>query len=214
MTVHHDTDVFSEVKWIFFDIGSTLVDEEAAYNHRIMDMSAGTKISFEEADRKRIAFAKLGYDGNSKMISHFGWKKTPWHTEDEGLYPEAKPVLAFLHHKGYRLGVIANQSAGLTSRLEGWEILHCFQCVASSAEIGAAKPDPGIFRSALSMANCLPHQAVMVGDRLDNDIFPAKKLGMKTVWLRNGLAAYQTADMAKGAADLILDSLAEMTEYF
>ncbi|MBQ2455535.1 MAG: HAD hydrolase-like protein [Eubacterium sp.] len=24
----------------------------------------------------------------------------------------------------------------------------------------------------------------MVGDRLDNDIVPAKKLGMKTVWVR------------------------------
>ena len=26
----------------------------------------------------------------------------------------------------------------------------------------------------------------MVGDRLDNDIAPAKKLGMKTVWVRQG----------------------------
>ena len=29
------------IRWIFFDIGSTLVDEEEAYNHRIRDMIQG-----------------------------------------------------------------------------------------------------------------------------------------------------------------------------
>ncbi len=27
-----------EVLWVFFDIGSTLVDEQEAYDHRIRDM--------------------------------------------------------------------------------------------------------------------------------------------------------------------------------
>ena len=26
----------------------------------------------------------------------------------------------------------------------------------------------------------------MIGDRLDNDIIPAKKLGMQTIWFRQG----------------------------
>ena len=29
------------IQWLFFDIGSTLIDEEAAYDHRIRDMIAG-----------------------------------------------------------------------------------------------------------------------------------------------------------------------------
>ena len=36
------------------------------------------------------------------------------------------------------------------------------------------------------MAGCQAENAVMIGDRLDNDIAPAKKLGMKTVWIRQG----------------------------
>ena len=36
----------STVRWVFFDIGSTLVDEEAAYAHRIRDMIHGTAVTF------------------------------------------------------------------------------------------------------------------------------------------------------------------------
>ena len=40
------------------------------------------------------------------------------------------------------------------------------------------------------MADCRPENAVMVGDRLDNDIRPAKELGMKTIRIRKGIAVY------------------------
>ena len=50
----------------------------------------------------------------------------------------------------------------------------------------------------------------MVGDRLDNDIIPAKSLGMKTVWVKNGLAKYQDADLGKGVADHQISSLSEL----
>ena len=48
------------IRWIFFDIGSTLVDEEEAYNHRIRDMIQGTSVTFEQFWDKRIQFAKEG----------------------------------------------------------------------------------------------------------------------------------------------------------
>ena len=37
------------------------------------------------------------------------------------------------------------------------------------------------YHRALTAAKCLPDNAVMIGDRLDNDIAPDKKVGMKTV---------------------------------
>ena len=39
------------------------------------------------------------------------------------------------------------------------------------------------FEKAFKSAECQPHNSVMVGDRLDNDIRPVKALGMKTVWI-------------------------------
>ena len=50
----------------------------------------------------------------------------------------------------------------------------------------------------------------MVGDRLDNDIIPANALGMKTVWLKSGLAKYQSADLGNRVADYQIYKLSEL----
>lgn len=198
------------MKWIFFDVGSTLVDETEAYDHRAREMLAGTDISFEAFHEKRVELAKEGFDGNSAAISFFGLRKTPWHAEDEVLFPDTAETLDWLKARGYRLGIIANQVPGTAERLEGWGIGRYFDVIAASAELGAAKPDPEIFRKALSLAGCRAEEAVMVGDRLDNDIIPAKALGMTAVWIRKGLAAYQTSEIP----DHVIDSLGDLKELF
>ena len=86
--------------------------------------------------------------------------------------------------------------------------------IAASAELGIAKPDKLIFEKALELAGCQPSDSAMVGDRLDNDISPAKKLGMKTVWIRKGLSAYQNVDFGKKIADWVIDDLSELKEIF
>ena len=67
------------IRWIFFDIGSTLVDEEKAYKHRIRDMIQDTSVTFEQFWDKRIQYAKAGYNGDQKAIEYFALNKTPWH---------------------------------------------------------------------------------------------------------------------------------------
>lgn len=198
------------IKWIFFDVGSTLVDETEAYDHRVRDMIAGTNISFEEFDDTRIALAQQGLDGNSAAIKYFGLTKTPWHSEDEVPYSDVYSTLAALCDKGYKLGIIANQKLGTTERLESWGLCQYFDVIAASAEIGYAKPDKEIFEKAFEIAECIAGESVMVGDRLDNDIIPAKAIGMKTVWVRNGLAQYQDTELGEGVADYQIGSLSEL----
>lgn len=173
-------------------------------------MISGTNITFEEFDDARIAFAKQGLDGNSAAIKHFGLTKTPWHSEDEVPYSDAHSTLAALCDKGYRLGIIANQNVGTAERLEYWGLRKFFDVIAASAEIGYAKPDKKIFEKALEMAMCRAEESVMVGDRLDNDIIPAKALGMKTVWIKNGLAKYQSTAFDNGVADYQIHKLSEL----
>lgn len=198
------------IKWIFFDVGSTLVDETEAYDHRVRDIIAGTDITFQEFDDMRIALARQGLDGNSAAIKHFGLTKTSWHSEDEVPYPDAKSTLAALIQMGYKLGIIANQKLGTAERLENWGLRQYFDVIAASAEIGYAKPDKRIFEKALEMAGCTARESVMVGDRLDNDMIPAKALGMKTVWIKNGLAQYQSEELGKDIADVQIASLSEL----
>ncbi len=59
---------------------------------------------------------------------------------------------------------------------------------------GMKKPDLRIFRLALEQAGCNPQNTIMVGDRLANDIVPARQLGMKTIWVRQGFAKYQSVE--------------------
>lgn len=203
-----------ETKWLFFDIGSTLVDETKAYDHRALDMLENTDITFWEFNQKRIELSKQGFDGNSKAIRYFGLTKTPWHTEDEELFDDVFETLDALKERKYKLGIIANQVSGAEERLKAWGLLNYFDVIATSAELGVAKPDRMIFESALKSAGCHPRNAIMIGDRLDNDIIPAKAIGMNTVWVRRGLAIYQSVDLGERVADWIIDDLSDLKEIF
>lgn len=201
-------------KWIFFDVGTTLVDETEAYNHRIREAIRGTDITFEQFQEKRIFFAKQNLKGDLEAIKYFGLEKTPWHKEDEVLYPDAEDVLRYLCDQGYNIGVIANQSSGTAERLENWGLLKYIDVVAASAELGVSKPDGAIFGKAFEMAGCTAQESVMIGDRLDNDIIPAKRLGMKAIWIRQGFAIYQNPFISEYQPDYIVDSLSELKGVF
>lgn len=198
------------IRWIFFDIGSTLVDEEEAYRHRIRDMIQGTSVTFGQFWDKRIQYAKEGYNGDQKANEHFGLNKTPWHSEDEFPFDDCEETLRILCDRGYQLGVIANQKPGAKDRLDAWGLGRYFSVIASSAELGVSKPDKEIFLQALAMAKCRLENAIMVGDRLDNDIRPAKELGMKTIRIRKGLAIYMKPSCEAEIPDYTVDSLSEI----
>ncbi|MBQ2954081.1 MAG: HAD-IIIA family hydrolase [Clostridia bacterium] len=200
------------LRWLFFDVGSTLVDESAAYDRRIREMIAGTGVSYEQFQRKREAFARQNRRGDLEAAAFFGLPKTPWHHEDEHPYPEAAEVLRALRGRGYRIGVIANQAAGTADRLRAWGLLEYIDLVIASAEAGVAKPDPAIFRLALKRAGCAAAEAVMIGDRLDNDIAPAKTVGMRTVWLPQGPAVWHSVRREAERPDVRVEGLRGLLE--
>ena len=139
------------IRWIFFDIGSTLVDEEEAYHHRIRDMIQGTSITFEQFSEKRIQYAKEGYNGDQKAIEQFGLSKTPWHSEDEVPFDDCEETLRALCDRGYQLGIIANQKLGAKDRLDAWELGRYLSVIASSAELGEC-PTPFCGRTKARLA--------------------------------------------------------------
>ena len=171
---------FTDTQWLFFDIGSTLVDENKAYEHRIRDTIKNSDISYERFYNAMFDFAKQGLNAYNEAVHLFGLNRTPWHSEDEFLYPETVSTLDALS-KRYKIGIIANQLPGTHERLNKMGISEYIRLTVSSAETGVAKPDPAIFRLALEQANCAAENSVMIGDRLDNDIIPAKQLGMHTI---------------------------------
>ncbi|MGH2685532.1 MAG: HAD family hydrolase, partial [Actinomycetota bacterium] len=103
---------------------------------------------------------------------------------------DALPALA----SEYRLGVLANQETWIRDIMRRDGIDRYFDVWAVSAEVGVDKPEPGIFEYALREAGVGPERAVMVGDRLDNDIAAAKRHGLRTVWLLRGEAPDEPTD--------------------
>ena len=110
----------------------------------------------------------------------------------------------------YQIGVIANQSAGTEARLNQYGLDPFISLCFSSAEIGLTKPDPALFKMALDQAGCEPCEAVMVGDRIDNDLRPAKSLGWKTVRVLQGIARTQTPREPLEEADFTIGNLTEL----
>lgn len=55
-----------------------------------------------------------------------------------------------------------------------------------SADWNAAKPDAAFFRALLGVVPWDAEEIVYVGDRLDNDLKPAKSAGMRTAFILRG----------------------------
>lgn len=201
-------------KWIFLDVGSTLVDETEAFEHRLRDILPDSGITRERFEEKRLELAQTGADGNNAAIIFFNLVKTPWHSEDETPFEDSAETLEYLKNKGFKLGVIANQPLGTEQRLQKWGLLHYFDVIAASAELGVTKPDVRIFEKAFELAGCTATDSVMVGDRLDNDMIPAKSLGMQTVWIRKGIAAKQNVLLGKDFADFVIDEISDLKKIF
>lgn len=200
-----------ELAWLFFDIGSTLVDESRALESRVRETVEGSAVTFEQFYARMLEYARLQTRSYQAAADDFRLEKTPWRSQEERLYPEADELLAALSGK-YRLGIIANQSPGAEKRLEGWGIRHYFSVIACSAEEGVAKPNPEIFRRALARAGCPPQRAAMIGDRLDNDIAPAKALGMTAIWVRQGIGVSSEEREAATAPDFTVNALRDLRE--
>lgn len=201
------------IKWLFFDIGSTLVDESRAYDRRIRETIAGSGVSYEQFYEEMLRFYRQNKKGDLEAAKQFGLTVAPWHSEEEVLYPDAVSCLKALHSR-FSIGIIANQPLGTADRMEKMGLAPYLDRIISSAEEGLAKPDPAIFRLALERAGCRPEQAVMIGDRLDNDIAPAKQLGMTTIWVKQGFGGLSVPRTPEETPDFTVESLSDIPALF
>ena len=201
----------SDIKYLFFDIGSTLVDESECVKKRCEVIIESNNIDRQEFYDRVEECAKTDSYAVRTAALYYGAEIPRWYGELEKLYPDIKMILEILSQK-YKLGVIANQVAGTKDRLDNWGIGKCFDVVVASAEAGCAKPDLKLFNLALEQAGCKPNEAVMIGDRLDNDVVPAKQLGMKTVWVRQGFAKYQSISNETEKPDFIIDTIGDILD--
>jgi HAD superfamily hydrolase (TIGR01549 family) len=121
-------------------------------------------------------------------------------------FDDVDGTLGRLADDGYRLGVISNADHKLPHRIAQLDLSGYFDGIAYSWEVGAEKPDPRIFRTALQRLRVDANRAVHVGDSYEADVVGARGAGM-TPMLVDREGASRAADC------IVLGNLFEVTEH-
>ena len=84
--------------------------------------------------------------------------------------------------KNYPLFVLTNGFSDVQEiKISGSGLKHCFEQVITSEEAKAKKPDATFYQYALQQANCLPEEALMIGDHEKIDVWGAEQVGIPAI---------------------------------
>ena len=207
------------VRAIFFDVGETLVDEHRLYRDYAMRMDVTYEFfmaKIEEAMARRQPIrnvfdaVKPGFDFKAARAERDAEGKT-FVIGANDLYHDAAPALATLKARGYYIGIVGNQPASAEAMLRDSGLAADF--IATSEGWGVSKPDPAFFHKVIAAAGLDPGHIAYVGDRVDNDVVPARAVGMLPVLVRRGpWGRAQWSWPEAEQAHLKVESLTEIVE--
>jgi FMN phosphatase YigB (HAD superfamily) len=208
---------------MFLDLGWTLVDETGAHLQRLEELQRMTPGGFDisadaflaSCERHASRFADSPFWAAVADLSPesaaTSRESVRYDHSLERLYPGVEDLLERLQ-SFYHLGLIANQSAGARDRLNRFGIGRVFAVILCSAELGLSKPDARIFARAAGLARCSAAEATMVGDRLDNDIGPARSCGWRAIRVLQGFWKKQAARNPGETPDHTIAAIADLSE--
>lgn len=220
--------------FVFFDLGQTLIDEWQfidQFDGRFLEILNGFGARIDRRNYTAVRDSvirdrKIGHGSVRELIFNVcsllsppGYEKAvlsrlePEIKEARGqafkFSSDAPQTLEALDRIGIEMGFIANQSEDIVDIMEKSGLMQFFKVRIISDSVKFSKPDPRIFQLALEGAARPAGECIMVGDRLDTDICPAKSLGMKTVRYTNSLFSLQAPLQECEQADY---SAARLTE--
>ena len=180
------------IRAVWFDIGETLIDETREYGvwadwlgvpRHTFSAVFGAVVARGGDFTGGLGHFMPGFDlageRRKRIASGLGECLAA-----EDLYPDARPCLSNLKEAGYYIGIAGNQTvhAGELVRKLGLPA----DAIGMSEEWGVAKPSPAFFDRIIEESRLSPEEIAYVGDRLDNDIHPAMKMGLRAIWIRRG----------------------------
>ena len=184
------------LKAVVFDLEDTLVRtasyrpqlEEAlcrVYSARLHLSEQELRDEVERRSRRTFSRTKaLEELGVTRAQQYAVFEEEPLPQRIE-LTPGANEIVAALRERGLAIGVITNAPRRLSEQLvsrAGLDLGPGAVVVCPNADV-PPKPDPPIFKLALERLGFPPQQCMMVGDRVQVDLEPARALGMATCLL-------------------------------
>jgi len=223
-------------QWVFFDIGDVLFDENAQHQwlfHELLRTlrAHGKTVQWDDFNQTRKRLVSQGPNPEAAIKGSLAFYCVN-SSETEVLWQEARHAYSEMRKprpygflldnitgvledlkRDFRLGIIANQHPPITQALENYGVASLFDVIVISETVHLFKPDPAIFQRGLDQAQISPAEAVFVGDRPDNDIAPAKALGMRTVRFKRGIQyVYFNPDDKAQIADVTIEDVGELAQ--
>ncbi|MGW3953110.1 HAD-IA family hydrolase [Streptomyces sp. NPDC004752] len=202
---------------VLFDIGGTIYDDERyvqALYQAVAELAGDVDdVGFwTQYDKNReyseislrAAFASHFVPGGDAELLHRHIVK---HEEYpvEALYPDVRPFLHALAQQ-YQLGIVSLSAPQVREALHRDGLEPLFDAILLGGE-PFQKPDPRAFLTVLDQMGVPPGHAAYVGNRLDADIRPAARLGMRTVWMLRGEAPPAPTRSQLDEPDAVITSL-------
>ncbi len=220
------------IKAILIDIGGVILSEDELYRTYLESVKEMLKLSgvdftedtfneaveqcilnFEPHFTKSLVWRLVKPD--KKKCDYIvnairGYVRNRMSRLPQTLTPGIEKILEVLS-RNYKLALAGNQPSAVKKVLEKYGVLKFFAVTEVSEDIGISKPDPSFFENILKKLDLRPQEAIMVGDRFDNDIIPAKKLGMKTILVKVGVYAILEPRTPDEKPDATVKSVKELT---
>jgi HAD superfamily hydrolase (TIGR01509 family) len=99
------------------------------------------------------------------------------------IMPGVPKALERLHSMGLQLVIVSNADGTVDKMFGEIGLRHLFDHVVDSGVVGFEKPDPRIFRHALSVSGSAPDRTLHVGDIYDVDVAGARAAGIHALLL-------------------------------
>lgn len=153
----------------------------------LFDKYSAGELTFDEQRKGRIAkvfeLNRNPIKSQEELDSRFSLY---WSTYEKeyNLFSDALPALKKLSDINIQMGIITNgDSENQRSKLKKTGVTDFFSPIIISSEVGISKPDLKIFQKAMELANSSESETWYIGDSLEHDIVPARKLGINTLYL-------------------------------
>lgn len=127
-------------------------------------------------------FKELNVEVPEKLISKLTVDYINHLSDFNYLIPNALTILEKFH-LNYNMHIITNGFKEVQKKkLEKSGLLKYFKTITISENIGFKKPSKEIFLHAITKANTVIENSVMIGDNFNADIIGAKSIGMKAIY--------------------------------
>jgi len=101
--------------------------------------------------------------------------------ESAHIYPDTCETLVEMRRRGYRTALVSNASYNAIPLLEHLRLMPLFDASIISCMAGVAKPDPEIYRIAMSELGFQPDECLFVGDGACQELDGAHRVGIRAV---------------------------------